>query len=254
MLQRGELPVSVDNLLAAQAFSKDGGSPFAKLREKLNVQSFAKVWEKLEHKEEFQEEFAQAVEETKEAVEEAGLSREADSVDVREFRLLHKQLTITAALSRQEEYILPMDLDGQTARVHLVLRQGQEEKGLVNISVDFSGDRHIEAGLQLKEGKISGYVLGNSPDEVMKLQRTVDIFSSQIREDASFSMDAELSIVDTADKTGIGRRTAERNSTGAGQRAGAAVNETGNTTASDNAELYRVAGIFLRAARSAVMG
>ncbi|MCM1569468.1 MAG: DUF6240 domain-containing protein [Roseburia sp.] len=252
MLEKGQLPWNAGNLLAAQALTGDRESPFGKLREKWSLQSFEKVWEKLEEKEAFQEEFSQAVEETKEAVEEAGLSREADSVDVREFRLLHKQLTITAALSRQEEYILPMDLDGQPARVHLTFRQGEEEKGIVSIVMDFSKEEHIEANLQLREGKVSGFLLGNSPEEVMKLQRTVDIFSSQIKEDASFSMDAQLSIVDTADKMGIGRRAAGRNNAGTAQRVRTAAAEAPNTVHADNRELYRMAKMFLQAAKDAI--
>ena len=72
-----------------------------------------------------------------------------------------------------------MYLGDQLAGVHLTLQQGAGETSAVDIRVD-AGDEQLEAHLQVNGEHIEGYLVGNTPEEVTKLEKTSDILLERI--------------------------------------------------------------------------
>lgn len=180
MLQKGDVPVNAGNLLAAQALMGEPGALLGRWAERLGTDKTAKrLWEKLDQKEAFQEEYDQLTEENLEKTEALTMEMEA-SVDVKELQMLHKQLHITGALARQQEYVIPVELDGNTTYVHLTLEQGQDEKGQVRISMELEETGYVEGQLQVKAGRVNGYFAGNTPEAVTKLEQAADIFTNSV--------------------------------------------------------------------------
>ena len=65
-----------------------------------------------------------------------------------------------------------------------------------------AGDMELEAHLQVKGDTIDGYLVGNTPEEVTKLEKTSDIFLERIQTDTSADWKAEkLPIVSSRDMT-----------------------------------------------------
>ena len=94
-----------------------------------------------------------------------------------------------------------MYLGDQLAGVHLTLQQGAGETSAVDIRVD-AGDEQLEAHLQVNGEHIEGYLVGNTPEEVTKLEKTSDIFLERIQTDTSADWKAEkLPIVSSRDMT-----------------------------------------------------
>lgn len=241
LLQRANVPVNAGNILAAQLLLKENNQIFGNKNSRLQwKERDFDITSHMEDKETFSEEVAEAFDSFISRVEDNLMDMAETSVDVRDLQLVHKQLTVASALSRNEEYILPMELLGKTTKVHLTLKQGSEIKGNVDLSVIFENGSRMEAHLQLEKEQITGYLLENGNTEVMDLTRVVDIFSSQIKEDDTFRMDAKLSILDVKPKnTGINRKA----------EAGIPNEEKENVYS--NTQLYRVAKIFLQSARMA---
>lgn len=277
LLQRGELPVNAGNLLAAQALVSDADSPFGEWKQRteksvtqvssddMAAQSgveaqgspepvegddaftgleerLTRAWEDLDNGEAFTESYSAIVKEVSQSIETMSLMQAQTSMDVRGMQLLHKQLSVVGALARSEEYILPMYIGEKLAKVHLILRkQGGEDKGSVDIAVDLSENEHIEAHLQLSDGRLGGFLVGNTQSEVKKLREAADIFIDSLKEDSLQDYEVgELPIVSKGQAAAFPKAL---QTTDGEKEAGAP----------GNIQLYRAAKVFLRAVKQQKM-
>ncbi len=228
MLERGELPATAENLLAAQELAEDARNPFKALRRKAE-----ELWEQLSDKESFQTEYDETVSKMQAETEELVFHAAETSLDVRALQMNHRQLSIMGSLARNEEYVLSMYVGDELAAVHLTLERGGAQKGGISIAVDFGENSHIEAKLQVKNGRVDGFLLGKTPQEVTKLQEASDIFYNLLNENASIDLEAvKLPVVSRGNINVTG--TSESNS-------------QGEAASPDNGTLYRVAKLFLQA-------
>lgn len=259
MLQRGELPASADNLMAAQALvhgsenlfemggryraksgTLDGFRPDEtktgdiaafvgeKAEEAKSSADATELWQKLDDVDSFTESYAQITEDSLKAVEQATFEEADSSVDVRRMQLSHKQLTVAVSLAKQEEYFLPMYVGDRLARVHLTVDRSGAEKGTVSIGVNLSEEEYLQADFSMEkgtlQGSIQGILLEGGNIEVRKLQQIADTFKEEA---------ASRWTVGNISATVSGRRVAESESRGEHSR-------------TEDAELYRVAKAFLK--------
>ena len=250
MLERGEVNTSTSNLLAAQALLEDPAELFSDLqryRKKYNKEKEIPVaatgeepagteasglWEQLDQQN-FADDYRTMLQDALQETETISLEQAESHLDVKQLQLVHKQLRLAGNLQNRQEYFLPMYLGDQLAGVHLTLQQGTGETSAVDIRVD-AGDEQLEAHLQVNGEHIEGYLVGNTPEEVTKLEKTSDIFLEWIQTDTSADWKAEkLSVVSSRDMT--------RMAAGEPQNA-----ETIESPA-DAAPLYRLAKGFLQA-------
>lgn len=249
LLQKGEIPVSASNLLAAQALADHPAELFGGLRryrEKYNREAInaasgntaqeetdaLKLWEQLDQAE-FSEEYGNALQKAMEETEEFSLEQADTHLDVKQLQLMHKQLCLAENLQEKQEYFLPMDLGDRLAGIHLTLQHGRENTGSVDICVNMGEDR-LEAHLQVTGDRIEGYLAGNTPEEVTKWEKTSDIFLEWIQNDTSADWKVEkISIIDSGDMT--------RMADGAQESAEKIEDQA------DDGQLYRLAKGFLQA-------
>lgn len=263
MLQRGALPSSADNLLAAQALnhgvenifeisdkhnapkkkeqysmndlmalvaSKSGagkaeeGKSATKTESQENVSDSASLWQKLDRMEEFVEDYSRITQSSLQSVEEATFAEADSSMDVRNMQLNHKQLTVAAALAKREEYYLPVYVGNTLTRVHLTLDKASNEKGTVTVGVTLSEDAHMQARLYLQNGMVHGMLFGDGKVELMKLQQIAD----------NFRKEAE------------GSWTVGNLTTIASENRMPELIKSGEHVPTQSAELYQVAKVFLR--------
>lgn len=234
MLERGDMPATAENLLAAQELVEDARNPFKALRRKAE-----ELWEQLSDKESFQAEYEETVAKMQSETEEQVFNAAETSLDVRALQMNHRQLSIMGSLSRNEEYVLSMYVGDELAAVHLTLERGGAEKGGISIAVDFGENSHIEARLQVKNGRVDGFLLGKTSEEVTKLQEASDIFYNLLNENASLDLEAvKLPVVSRGNINVTG--TSENSSQGE-------VTSQEKRISLDNGTLYRVAKLFLQA-------
>lgn len=185
------------------------------------------LWQKLEEKDSFKTAYTEMAEEAAAAVEEASFEGADTSLDVRRMQLIHKQLTVVSHLAQQEEYIVPMYIGDTLSRVHLSFDRSGAGKNMVQVNARLESGESLEAALSLENGTIHGIFTGKTEEEVMKWQGIADTF----REEAGQSWTVgDLNIV-TADRAVPGTNAAKDDS----------------AERTDNAELYRVAKVFLHA-------
>ena len=234
MLERSALPAGAGNLLAAQKLLKHKENPFDTFK---SSKTFRKdpeaLLQKLADKEQFRAAYEETIEAMQEQTDEDTFLEAQSSLDVRAMQLTHRQLHIMGSLSAREEYFLPMELGEEPALVHLTVENGSREKGGIRISVDYGEDAHLEARLQVQNGRLDGFLLGKTRTEVTKLQETSDIFYNLIAEDASLALEAKPLPVVTSENTRLTRMSES--------------NSREDANAPDNGMLYHVAKLFLQA-------
>lgn len=245
MLIRGGLPRNADNLMAAQMLGDAAHNPFKewKMRKR-------NAGEELKHSENMvshlndKEEFSAVYEDMNHAlleeVEEAALQEADHSIDVKQLQLLHKQLSVAGSLAKQEEYVFPMYVGEELTKVHLTLDTSGEDKGSVRISLQISEEMQLDAYLYAQDGKLEGYLTGNTDSAVTKLKEIADIFIDSLQKSMGNKWKAEsLPIFNRQEHMPIQRRQASVNREVPGGE------ETYKEV--DNRELYRIAKTFLEA-------
>ena len=253
MLERGEVNTSTSNLLAAQALLEDPAELFSDLqryRKKYNKEKeipvaatgeapagaeASELWEQLDQQN-FADDYRTMLQDALQETETISLEQAESHLDVKQLQLVHKQIRLAENLQNRQEYFLPMYLGDRLAGVHLTMQQGSGETSAVDIRVD-AGDEQLEAHLRVNGEHIEGYLVGNTSEEVTKLEKTSDIFLEWIQTDTSADWKAEkLPIVSSRDMT--------RMASGETQNA-----ETIDRIESraEAAQLYRLAKGFLQA-------
>lgn len=248
LLMRSKLPLCADNLLAAQALTDSSRNPFKdwELKKTRQLQQrtekpleASELTEALENKEDFRNQYFEMLDGVDNDLQTMTLQAD-NSMDVRSMQLLHKQLSVAAGAAREEEYIFPMYVGEELTKVHLVLDKTGAEKGSVTVAIDLSETEHLEGHFLVSEGKITGFLLGNTENAVTKLKKTADIFTDSVIN----KMDGEwevgtLPVVAGQDGETAHRRQASVNrEVSGGEEADREV---------DNTELYRIAKVFLEA-------
>lgn len=250
LLQKGEVTTGASNLLAAQALLENPAELFGDLqrnREKYRKEKeipvaadggesakaeAVELWEQLDGQE-FPDNYKSMIQEALQETETVSLEQAENHLDVKQLQLVHKQLRLAENLQDKQEYFLPMYLGDRLAGVHLTMQQGHGADQRVDIRVD-AGEEQLEAHLQVTGERIEGYLVGNTPEEVTKLEETSDIFLEWIQTDTSADWKAEkLPVVSSRDMTRMA--------------AGETQNAENIESRTDAGELYRLAKGFLQA-------
>jgi len=263
MLERGEMTASADNLMAAQALThgrdnifepgdkRRGGAdrkknvqtpksspaqaaektpepPAPKAPEPVNVprreiKSSDELWEILDDRDHFVESYVEMAKSALEAVEDNTFTEAESSLDVRSMQLTHKQLTVAASLARQEEFFLPLYVGDTLTQVHLTLDRNSPEKGTVTVGIAPSENDYMQARIYLERGAVYGIFMGGTQNEVMKMQEIADTFKKEAGRNWEMG---NITVIPSGGGMPDFARAGEHNQT-------------------ENAELYRVAKVFL---------
>jgi len=187
MLERGEMPTTAQNLVAAKMLEQEAPTLFeGLLRRTPDRQERLEFWKKLEKKQEFVESYEEQLEESLQLVEEDTLQEAQISLDVRARKLIHKQLHIMQKLSPQEEFFFPMEIDGKVTGVHLQFTHSENRQGQIHMTLESMEWGRISGQLQVTDKGVEGYFVGNQRETVMKLRTSSDIINSSIRKEWTF--------------------------------------------------------------------
>lgn len=241
MLRTIEEPVTIDNLLAADAIRKDAAAPFKKLqKEKEKAGEAAKnigdiLADTFTDEEIFadRETFANAYEtligESISAAEELTFSEGMGSLDVRAMQLVCKQLHIQGIrAAKEQEYDLPQYIDGELTAIHLKLVHDSAEKGKLAVSISTERYGDLAGEFTLEEKKVSGYFAGAEEEAAAVLQKAAEAFTTKLQS-AGFEA-GSLQVVD----------------------AGAVTRNLQGENDTETKQLYNVAGIAISAFKQAL--
>lgn len=257
MLVRGKMSLSADNLLAAQALTDSSYNPFKEWEQRkarlLNQGVYdnstegseengdiPELIESLEVKDNFRNQYLELLHKVDGEVQNMTLQNAASSMDVRSMQLLHKQLSVATGMAGEEEYIFPMYIGDELTKVHLTLDRAGVDKGSVSVAIDLSAEEHLEGHFRAVDGKITGFLVGNTENTVTKLEKAADIFTDSVKNRVNDGWEVEaLPVVTRQESVTSHRKQASVNREVPGREE--AYREV------DNTELYRIAKVFLEA-------
>lgn len=178
LLERFELPSTVNNILAANRLLHKRNQVFSQLFNSEEVFSgepvdFAAI------QEEILERFSNALKTPKEmAAAQEVLAETAENVmktmiaddehitsmDIRELKLMNTQLSIAGKMAEEEQYTIPVLVGDQVTNLSLKIVRGTKKRGMVEIMFEMSKAGRVAASIAAKEDGISGLVAADSKE------------------------------------------------------------------------------------------
>lgn len=214
MLEHFDIPNTVTNVLAAQQYMQNRNDAFRKLFGSYdNTDSITE--DDLEAiKEEILERFGEAVKTPKEMAEaQETLAEVAEhtldnmimiddnvsSVDIKAMRLVNAQMSIFAERAKEENYAIPVLVNGEVTNVELKIVRGTKKKGMVDIMMDINRMGKVAAKFEAKENGISGLIASDQKDTREFLAEHLGLFSETIQEQDGESVDLSCAFVQNLD-------------------------------------------------------
>ena len=122
-------------------------------------------------------------EEVQQLLEQAADAPGLQQLDIRQLSLLHKQFTLTAGLSRQEYFEVPMKLENRFTRVRVQFRH-EEDGQQGSLDIRFSSEQYSEvhARFRMDGEQVEGYLVTDSRESLGALQKLADGFVQALQE------------------------------------------------------------------------
>lgn len=160
-------PVTANTLEAAAALRKKPGALYQKLRDLENGTGISEENRKAKHLLESltdKDSAQEACEEMNEAysalLDDAAWEAE-NYLDLRALQSCKKQLALAGSLAKEENYQIPVEINGELTAINLKVLHGSET-GKVSITVQTEEYGRITARFSLKEQTVSGYIACDS--------------------------------------------------------------------------------------------
>lgn len=184
MLLDYEQPVTVNNLVAADGLMNERGRLIKRLmteaakapkknKEKEIMDAAERVTDRLISEEAAQAAYEELTGAESELVESAMEEENLSYVDIRSLKLLHQEIKLTGALSREENYEIPVRINEEVTSINLKIVRGSNQNGTVAITMECEKYGKIAASFQLKTDRITGLMVSDT-DEGYAFLRSID--------------------------------------------------------------------------------
>ncbi len=172
-------PVTANNLTAATALRKKPGALYKKLHElEGNAESprgkeaSAHLIESLTDKDSANEAYEEMQETFQEILEEAK-EEQTSYLDLKTLQSCQKQLALAGSLAKEENYQIPVEINGELTAVNLKILHGGEG-GKVSASMETEEYGRVKAQFSVRNQTVSGYIACDNKEGTEKLWKIQD--------------------------------------------------------------------------------
>lgn len=106
--------------------------------------------------------------------------RRTGSLDIRQMKLLCSQLRIASNMSRQENYIVPIETADGVTGMKLSIVRGEDKKGLVDIFLEDKKCGRVAAYFEAKENSVSAMIVTDDEQTKKLFEDNITTFESGI--------------------------------------------------------------------------
>lgn len=106
--------------------------------------------------------------------------RRTGSLDIRQMKLLCSQLRIASNMSRQENYIVPIETADGVTGMKLRIVRGEDKKGLVDIFLEDKKCGRVAAYFEAKENSVSAMIVTDDEQTKKLFEDNITTFESGI--------------------------------------------------------------------------
>ncbi len=235
-------PVTANNLLAANMLMNKPGYLFKQLDEFTKPADKDKVKNAMSHlqesmtdKESTQEAYGEMQEVFEDILEEAQYDDEIRYIDLKAIQSCRKQLTLAGNLAQEENYQIPVEINGERASIHLKVLHGAEG-GKVKAAFSTESDGDIAAEFSIRNGKMSGYIACSTKEGTSRIQDKEDTLR------AEFARNVESLARNEVELGSIGVIHSKELDLNSFAQEGSS-----NGTSVQTADLYQIAKVFITA-------
>lgn len=166
MLSDYRQPLTIHNILAADALMNKRGSIFQKLSEqnegnKELTDAYTQIGESLQSKEEMQQAYDNLEKIAMSSINEKIEAFDATSIDLKELKLLRSEIKLTTQLSREEKYEIPIQIGEEITSINLTVIRGTGSSK-VSISMENDAIGKAVAEFELKDKEVYGYIASDN--------------------------------------------------------------------------------------------
>ncbi|MCM1146095.1 MAG: hypothetical protein NC407_15470, partial [Lachnoclostridium sp.] len=79
-------------------------------------------------------------------------------IDLKAIQSCQKQLALAGSLAQEENYQIPVEINGETTAIYLKVLHGKEDGGKVKATLDTESYGQVAAEFSIRNQKISGYI------------------------------------------------------------------------------------------------
>lgn len=211
-------PVSADNLLLAKSMMKGFGEVFLKYRnlteenKEMKDLREAELLENFTDTEKAKSKYGKMINQMQQVVENAAFTEEYQSLDVKAMVVLYKQLGFMGSMAKEENYEMPVNINGTLTSVNLkMIHKGQgESKVAISFETQELGRNEAEFTL---EGKVLfGYSICDDGLTSALLEKNKKLFEEMLSKedmqtgDIRFLSGSMPELADFAQKAAKGRK------------------------------------------------
>lgn len=106
--------------------------------------------------------------------------RHTGSIDIRQMKLLCSQLRIASNMSRQENYIVPIETADGITGMKLRIVRGEDKKGLVDIFLEDKKCGRVAAYFEAKENSVSAMIVTDDEQTKKLFEDNITMFEAGI--------------------------------------------------------------------------
>lgn len=106
--------------------------------------------------------------------------RHTGSIDLRQMKLLCSQLRIASNMSRQENYIVPIETADGVTGMKLSIVRGEDKKGLVDIFLEEKKCGRVAAYFEAKENSVSAMIVTDDEQTKKLFEDNITMFEAGI--------------------------------------------------------------------------
>ena len=200
LLQNNQ-PVTANNLLAADMLMNKRGSLYKDIDSIASPNRKEKIKETVSHmkealtdKESAQEAYSEMSQVFEEILEEQQYDAETKYIDLKFIQSCHRQLALAANMSQEENYQIPVEINGEMTAIHLKVLHGQGGNGKVKAAFSTESYGKVAAEFSIRNQKISGYIACDTPEGTENLKNREDSLSKAFKNHVDSLMRNELEL------------------------------------------------------------
>ena len=179
-------PITMNHLAAAMQLRKNSGMLFKKLNDidksadKHKVKdAAADLLDSLTDKDSAVEAYDAMRDTFTEMLEEAQ-EESVSYLDLRTLQSCSKQLSLAGSLAGEENYQIPVEVQGEWTAINLKIQHGDDEGGKVTAAMDTISYGRVTAQFHVKNHTVSGYIACDTEDGTRRLQEREESLRAEL--------------------------------------------------------------------------
>ena len=184
-------PVTADNLFMVAAMMKTPKEIWQKADNLKNKESSSDTVKEvskqlinaLEGREEAQAAYSEFCEEVQSTLEEECFTDQKSAIDVRAMSTLHKQMTFLSNMAREENYEIPVDINGSLTSINLTIVHNGQEESKVAITLEAQSFGEVAAEFKQTAQGLQGFCICSSKSGMEFLKGEKALLESKLQDE-----------------------------------------------------------------------